>query len=343
MAIFECGVVAEVLSERPGIQRVRVQMANGTSARAYVITQLTADVVVGDEVLCNTTAVELGLGTGGWHVVSTNLTRGAYATAGGGHIMKLRYTPMQLDTGAAEEHLDSLPDRIDGAVVVACTVHSQVPGVIVGIRSRRPKTRVAYVMTDGASLPLAFSGLVADMNERGWLQAGTVTAGHAFGGDREAVGVPSALALARHDANAEVIVVGMGPGVVGTGHRLGTTALEAAPVLDMAVALGGSPVLCTRASSGDARPRHRGLSHHAATILDLVRSRVSVPVPSRLVAEVAPWHDRHDCVAVGDVSGAELLEAEEMQVTTMGRTPRQDELFFDAAAVAGVHAARLLL
>ncbi len=306
MAVFESGVVAEVLSERPGIQRVRVEMDDGTMARAYVISQLTADVAVGDQVLCNTTAVGLGLGTGGWHVVSTNLTRGAYATPGGGHIMKLRYTPMQLDTGAAEEHLGSLPDRIEDAVVVACTVHSQVPAVIAGIRSRRPETRIAYVMTDGASLPLAFSGLVGDMVERGWLRAGTLTAGHAFGGDREAVGVPSALALARHDADAEVAV------------------------------------LCARASSGDARPRHQGLSHHAATILDLVRSRVSVPIPPGLAAAVAPWHDRHDCVVIPDVSGAELLESEGMHVTTMGRTPRQDELFFDAAAAAGVHAAALV-
>ena len=40
---------------------------------AYVLTQLTGAVAVGDRVVVNTTAVELGLGTGGWHVVHWNL------------------------------------------------------------------------------------------------------------------------------------------------------------------------------------------------------------------------------------------------------------------------------
>ena len=175
---------------------------------------------------------------------------------------------------------------------------------------------------------------------RGWLSAGTITAGHAFGGQREAVGVPSALALARHDAGADLIVVGMGPGVVGARHRLATTALEAAPVLDTAVALGGRAVCCARASSGDARQRHRGLSHHTATVLDLVRSAVEVPVPSRLVPELEPWSDRHRIIDVPEVDAADLLATEDLQVTTMGRGPDQDALFFDTAAAAGVAAAR---
>ena len=340
MARFANGTVTEVLEARPGLQRVLVRRDAGEVERAYVVTQLTGTVAVGDEVLVNTTAVDLGLGTGGWHVVSVNLTAGAYETPGGGHVMKLRYTPMQIDTGVAEEHLDDLPERIDGAVVVACTVHSQVPLVLAGARSVNPDLRCAYVMTDGASLPLAFSGLVADLVERGWLSAGTITAGHAFGGQREAVGVPSALALARHDAGADLIVVGMGPGVVGAGHRLASTALEAAPVLDTAAALGGRAVCCARASSGDARPRHRGLSHHTATVLDLVRSSVEVPVPSRLVPALAPWSARHRIVEVADVDAADLLATEDLRVTTMGRGPDQDALFFDTAAAAGVAAAR---
>ena len=65
---------------------------------------------------------------------------------------------------------------------------------------------------------------------------------------------PSALALARHALDADITVVAMGPGVVGTGTRLGTTALEAAPALDAAAALGGQPVLCARVSSERPAP-----------------------------------------------------------------------------------------
>jgi hypothetical protein len=45
---------------------------------------------------------DLGLGTGGWHVVHWNLARHAWSQQGPGHIMKLRYTSLQVDTGAAE-------------------------------------------------------------------------------------------------------------------------------------------------------------------------------------------------------------------------------------------------
>ena len=51
----------------------------------------------------NTTAVELELGTGGWHVVHWNLARTEWAERGPGHILKLRYTSLQVDTGAAED------------------------------------------------------------------------------------------------------------------------------------------------------------------------------------------------------------------------------------------------
>ena len=94
--------------------------------------------------------------------------------------------------------------------------------------------------------------------------------------------MPSALTIARHVLGADVIVVGMGPGVVGTGTRLGTTALEVAPTLDAVAWLGGEPIVCVRISDGDARERHRGVSHHTFTVLDAVRSRVHVATPDRL-------------------------------------------------------------
>ncbi len=334
-------VVTEVVAARRGHQDVLVvRDGGGVAERAYVVTALTGPVAVDDEVLMNTTAVDLDLGTGGNHVVSTNLTTGAFETPSGGHIMKLRYTPHQVDTGAVEEHLDSLADTLDGVPVVACTLHSQVPLVVLGARSVDPTLRIAYVMTDGGALPMTFSRLVAAMVEDGLLAAGTVSAGHAFGGMREAVGVPSALVAARHDAGADLVVVGMGPGVVGTGHRLGTTALEAAPIMDTTAALGGEPILCVRASEGDTRPRHRGVSHHTTTVLDLVRSAVTVPVTAVIDDRFEPWSDRHRIVSVPDVDGPGLLRSAGMRVTTMGRGPDRDRLFFDVAAAAGVVAAQ---
>ncbi|MGH9084859.1 MAG: DUF3866 family protein [Acidimicrobiales bacterium] len=332
MPSFRTATVTEVLGDRPGLQRVATD-----AGRAYVLTQLTGTVAVGDRVVLNTTAVDLGLGTGGWHVVHWNLARDAWSEPGPGHIMKVRYTSLQTDTGAAEEDHPDLPGELDGMPVVACSLHSQVPCVAVALLATAPTARIAYVMTDGAALPIALSDLVVDMVGAGVLVT-TITAGHAFGGDLEAVSVPSALLLARHVAAADVAIVGMGPGVVGTGSTYGTTAVEVASILDAAAALGGRPVATLRMSSGDGRERHQGVSHHSATALELTRSRVLVAVPS------GEGYDdpRHDLVVVDPPAMAELLVDAGLRVTTMGRGPDADPLFFQAAGAAGTLAARLL-
>jgi hypothetical protein len=329
---YRTSTVIEVLAERPGLQRVLTD-----DGRAYVVTQLTGTVAVGDPVVLNTTAVELGLGTGGWHVVHWNLARDAWSEPGPGHIMKVRYTSLQADTGAAEELHPDLPSELEGMPVVVCGLHSQVPCVAVALLAAAPAVRIAYVMTDGAALPLALSDLAAAMVEKG-LVATTITAGHAFGGDLEAVSVPSALALARHVARADVTIVGMGPGVVGTGTGLGTTGVEVAAILDASAALGGRPVAVLRMSDGDPRPRHQGVSHHSRTVLDLVRSSVVVASPT----DGAFTHDRHDVRVVEPPAVPELLADAGLVVTTMGRGPAEDPLFFRAAGAAGTVAAALL-
>jgi len=329
---FRTGVVRSLLSERAGLQRVDTDVG-----RAYVLTDLTGPVAVGDPVVLNTTAVDLGLGTGGWHVVHWNLARDRWAQPGPGHIMKLRYTSLQTDTGAAEEEHPDLPADLGGMPVVACSLHSQVPCVAVSLLALAPDARVAYVMTDGAALPLALSDLVAAMVAAGLVDT-TVTAGHAFGGDLEAVSIPSALLLARHAAAADVAIVAMGPGVVGTGSSYGTTAVEVAAVLDGAAALGGRPVAALRMSSGDERPRHQGVSHHSTTALDLVRSPVLVAIPE----DGALTHPRHDVRVIEPPDVAVLLDDAGLRVTTMGRGPADDPLFFAAAGAAGALVAGLL-
>jgi hypothetical protein len=330
---YRSGRVTEILLERAGLQRVLVVDGGREPERAYVLTEQIGPVAVGDDVVFNTTAVDLGLGTGGWHVVHWNLTRDAWSSPGAGHIMKVRYTSLQLDTGASEEHDDPGTD-LGGVPVVACSLHSQVAVVSAAFLERRPEARVVYVMNDGAALPLALSDLVVSMRTAGLVHT-TITAGHAFGGDREAVSVPSALAIAAAVEHADLIVVGMGPGVVGTDTALGTTAVEVAAVLDAAAALGGRPICCVRASAADARPRHRGASHHVETILRLTRSRVEVATVAGAELAVAD-HDVRQ-IDPGDVPG--ILDRRGVRVTSMGRGPEDDPLFYAAAGAAGVLAA----
>src|SRR5712691_4955720 len=105
MPSFRSGKVVGLLEDRPGLQRVEVDHGVG-SERAYVLAQLTGTVALGDRVVVNTTAVELGLGTGGWHVVHWNLERTDWSERGPGHVIKSRYTSLQADVGSTEEHLE---------------------------------------------------------------------------------------------------------------------------------------------------------------------------------------------------------------------------------------------
>jgi hypothetical protein len=335
---YRATVVREVLSERPGLQRLRVDMGDGTAARAYALTSLTGPVAVGDEVICNTTAVERGLGTGGWHVVHWNLSNRDLDLPGPEHIMKLRYTSLQMDAGTSElDHPEAADASLDGVPVVACSVHSQVAMVALGFAAAAPGRRLVYLMTDGAALPLALSDLVEELRRRQLLSA-TVTCGHAFGGDLEAVSLPSGLGLAHRVAEADAIVVGMGPGVVGTGTDLGTTAVEVASVLDTTERRGGVPVLCVRASDGDPRPRHRGVSHHVRTILELTHV---IPKVAAHPPEVLGLPGVQSVPLERPLDPAALLGAAGLQVTTMGRDHLEDPLFFAAATAAGALAGQI--
>jgi hypothetical protein len=335
---FRSGTVTEILSERAGLQRVLVD-----DERAYVLTQLTGAVAVGDRVVMNTTAVELGLGTGGWHVVHWNLDRAELDEPGPGHIMKLRYTSLQVDAGADESIGDD--DDLEGMPVVACGLHSQVACVVAALRHAKPDVRIAYVMTDGAALPLALSDLVESMRP---LLATTITSGHAFGGEHEAVNVPSALITARR--HADVAVVGMGPGVVGTATKLGYSALEVGAVLGATALLGGRPVASLRFSLADARLRHQGVSHHTTTALALgTETRATIGVPRgefearvRADLDAAGVSDRHRLLTVEDPGIPGLLEANGLQVTSMGRGPDDDPGFYAVAGAAGTAAAMML-
>lgn len=333
MPSFSTHVVAAVLSERPGFQRVELE----SGRQAYVLTELIGPVATGDAVIVNTTAVDLGLGTGGWDVVHWNLSRSEVALPGVGHIMKLRYTSMQADTGVAEEAQGYAPPQsLGGIPVVVCPLHSHLAAVAAGFAASVPGARLVYVMTDSAALPAALSDLVADLRAKGILHA-TVSAGQAFGGDHEAVNVVSGLDVAVATAGAQAIVVAPGPGTVGTGTSLGHGALEGASILDSSTRRGATAIVALRWSDADHRARHRGLSHHSVAVLGLTseRARVAVPLGEPIPAAAAA----HNVIEVDVPDVVELLHHFGVTVTSMGRTPVDDPQFHTYAAAAGVLAA----
>jgi hypothetical protein len=345
MPSFRAGAVTEILEARPGLQRVLVDLGSGPE-HAYVLTDLIGSVATGDRVVVNTTAVQLGLGTGGWHVVHWNLEREAWTNTDTRAGMKLRYTSLQLDVAHSEPGDVTTVNRMP---VVAAGLHSQVAAIAAAFKHSRPNGRLVYVMTDGGALPIAISDLVCELRARGLIDA-TVTCGHAFGGDFEAVSIYGGLAIARWVAEADVAVVAMGPGSAGSGSSLGFSGIEVGAVLDATTSLDGIPIAALRVSFADPRPRHQGVSHHSLTTLSVAtRSRVTVPLPcvggvdeAQIRRDLARTgiDALHDIVDVEPVGALQLLDAAGIEVESMGRPAAADPVLFEAGAVAGAVAAR---
>jgi hypothetical protein len=344
---FVTAVVTEVVEEHLRLQRLRVDVG-GEARLAILYTRFAAPALAGDRVILNTTASDLDLGSGGEDFVVWNLARETYDAREPGHIMKLRYTPMQSEIVAVEapesphHKTMSKAKSLDGMPVLAASLHSQLLPVVVALKEKQPNVRIAYVMTDGGALEASLSDTVRRLREMRWLSV-VITVGHAIGGDLEAVNVYSGLLAARHVAQADVAVVGMGPGVVGTATAFGTSALELGMTLNAASSLHGRPIAVVRMSSAEERGRHAGISHHAVTaLMSVALVSAEVPVPKGHKAGLQEVAKRHTIFEVkSDEIIRELSEARGLglEASHMGRGPEDDRLFFLAAGAAGFHAA----
>jgi hypothetical protein len=216
MMIRDEGTVADIISVREGIQIVTVWMRSGELERAVHYTDTSPLLAAGDVVDLNVTAAKLGLGSGGYHIVTSIRDRGFdnYSTPASpnGHIMKLKYTPMQRSVLAIEEPASSFHSsfqgemNVEGMPVLLGELHSMLPVVMCWLRYRHRQSKssdraleVAYIMTDGGALPIAWSEHVAVLEGMGWLKT-SITYGQAYGGTVEAVNKFSAL-VARHRGN----------------------------------------------------------------------------------------------------------------------------------------------
>ena len=261
------GRVLGITRAWPGAVELDVAVDGGNAA-ALAYPALVGTPEPGDRVLLNTSAADLGLGTGGYHLVVALPDRLPPDAPGPGHIVKARYTPHQATVlGVSEEaspHAAILAGAVsvDGMPVVVADLHSALPAILAGVRLERPAARVAYVMTDGGALPLWLSRTVPALRP---LLAGTVTAGQAFGGDLEAVTLHEALLAARHVLHADVAIVTQGPGNLGVGTPWGFSGVAAGDAVNAVAAIGGRAVASLRISDADPRERHRGVSHHSLT------------------------------------------------------------------------------
>ena len=317
-------------------QELEVRLGQQTE-KAINYPELSGFCQIGDRVLVNTTANSLNLGTGGWHYVLAIDGR-ERSLSKQGHIIKLRYTPLQGRVLSVEEEdspyhaIMAKADSLDGLPVAVGSLHSMLAPLAWTLKRHLPASRLVYLMSDGASLPIAFSKVLELLRQQGCIDL-TITFGHAFGGDLEAVNIYSALLAAKHVAKADFAVVLMGPGVVGTNTTWGTTALEQGVYLNAVIQLGGRAVAIPRLSEKDPRPRHLGLSHHTQTVLRRVtQDEVDLPLPLRFqkfpqastqlqgLTHRISWEETEEDYG--------LLFTADLPLSTMGRGLKDDPLFF---------------
>jgi hypothetical protein len=325
----------------------------GERRRAWADRTLVGEVREGDEVILNTEALDLGLGSGGFDVVHANLTRGLEGDGAGEgvHVMKLNYTSLQHPVDPVE--VPEPPAETVVLPVLVVSLHGHVAPAAWAAAQARPGSRIGFVQGPGAALPGTLSRDVTTLRE--WeLLCGHVTAGPAYGGELEAISVAGALDAAARRLGWEAAIVGPGPGILGSATALGHGGMAALDAAHAALALGLPTLVCPRMSSSDERERHRGLSHHSAVVLDLLLAPVRVPVPE---AELEGWplleaeapeggsaqaaldelievcRGRHD-IAVQRIDLDGYAQSG-LPGRTMGRSISEDPLFFAAPLAAG--------
>jgi len=307
------GTVTALGDRQDGLLRLEV---DGMACIAYP--RLTGEVEVGDEVLVNGQARLLALGSGGFDILYANLTRGlGLGPEEGAHVMALPYTPGQVALRRGEED-GELPETLDAMPVALCTLHSQVAPVCAALAGKR----VAYVQVSGGALPVSLSDAVRALKGRGLLGTAIAVA-PCLDGDVDCVTTAAAFVLARREGY-DAIVCAVGPGIVGTGTQFGHGALSLAGAANVAAALGGRPVLTVRSSEADQRERHRGVSHHTQSVLDLCLGEIVVAWPDEIATD--GWEEA--CAG--------------LPLRHMGRGPDEDPAFFRTAFAAGVIAREML-
>jgi hypothetical protein len=295
----------------------------------------------GDEVVVNVAALDLGLGSGGFDVVHVNLTRGLEGGgAGDAHVMKLNYSSLQhpvVPVERPDSRLPSVPGRSKGtarsAPVAVLPVHGHLAPAAWAAAQAAPGLRVGYVQTGGGALPGSLSRDVRQLRERGLL-AGHITAAPSYGGEYEALSTVGALDAAANELAWDAVLVGPGPGIIGSDTAYGHGGMAALDSAHAALSLDLPTLVSPRLSSSDPRDRHRGLSHHTRTVLDLLLATVDVAIPEGAdeIAEALEDSKHRLRFAAVDLEG---YQASGLPSTTMGRDLQEDPLFFAAPLAAG--------
>lgn len=343
------GIVRDIITRNERIAIVNVSY-DDVIQKAFNYNFLSGDVQIGDSVYLNTTATYMELGSGGYDFIIINETRGSNIDAPiGGNIMKLRYSPYQIKCFNADDANSKYFEDIrkfkslEGMAVICGELHSMLAPVACTLKYLDRNIRIAYIMTDGGSLPIDFSFTVERLKSKGII-AGAITSGHSFGGDIESVNIYDALIAAKIVLNCDTAVVTMGPGITGTGTKYGFSGIEQGHIIDAVNTLKGVPVVIPRISFADKRARHRGISHHTLTVLSEIAKTSSYVVFPEIQKEKQDYilqqlngtniGTKHNVKFINGDTIFDAVKYFNINCSTMGRGIKDDGDFFRSCGSA---------
>ncbi len=352
------GIVEKIIEKNKEISIIIVNI-NSLKQRAINYNCITGEVNINDEVVLNCTAVELGLGTGGYHFVIYNTTNNKNnCIESKGHIMKLRYTPLQLKCLTAEEQSSPYHGKfnnfksLNNSIIIVGTLHSMLAPIATVIKSIKPELNINYIMTDGGALPIQFSKTINILKRKKIINK-TITIGHSFGGDLECINIYTGLIASKEVLNSDVTIVTMGPGIVGTNTKYGFSGIEQGYIIDAANKLGGKVFAVPRISFSDNRKRHHGLSHHSITIFSKIcctKANIVIPMLEKEKLQLINNQlyenrikQKHNLIYEdGNIVG-DILKTYNLHIKTMNRTFEQDKEFFYTLGAVGKHISNLCI
>ena len=288
------GVVSK--STRPAtaanVVNLVVEVDGDSIARPYVDVAQVGGCLVGDDVVVNTEAVDLGLGSGGRDVVLVNLTRGSdrQRDASSRHVMKLNYTPLQSGVDPVEPDRSRTADREARSRSSSSTASSHRS---CGRHRRAIRSCASATCRRSAARCRArFSKTVRDLRSTRDMLCDHLTAAPAYGGEGEAMST-----IGRAARGARRARLGR------RGRRSGSRESSARARRSATAGWSRSTRPTRRSRSAAApfsSPARRaeirasviaGISHHTRTVLDLLLQPVEVAIPE--AADVPHEAERH--------------------------------------------------
>ena len=219
------------------------------------------------------------------------------------------------------------------------------------LKFNKRNIKISCIITDHGALPVFFSKNIRTLKSLGLLDA-SISIGNAYGGDYECVNIYTGLQMALNVLKTDVVIITMGPGILGTNTPFGFSSLDMGFYVNFISKSGGKVLYIPRISFKDSRMRHYGISHHTLNILAHI---IDVPIPLvfpiinmkkvKFIIHQLKEHKLLEKYSIIFNNGKDILHVLKqfnLNPDTMGRDVMKDKDFFYALGAVGKYGLSLL-